>query len=288
MQLANEFNPFQNNYSINFKGVLMDFSTPRIMGIVNLTPDSFFSGSRFQAEKEILLQVEKILTEGADIIDLGAFSSQPNSDFISLEEEKDRLLSPLKQIAKEFPTAVLSIDTYRSEIAKQSIQEGASIINDISGGDLDEAMFPTIAALKVPYVMMHMKGTPKTMQESPSYTNVCQEIFKNFSTKLIQLNKLGVNDVILDVGFGFGKTLAHNYTLLKKLNNFQSLQRPILVGLSRKGMIQKVIEVTSETALNGTTAAHVLALQNGANILRVHDVKEAKEAIQIVDFYQKQ
>jgi len=258
------------------------------MGIVNLTPDSFFSGSRFQAEKEILLQVEKMLAEGADIIDLGAFSSRPNSDFISLEEEKERLLSPLKKIIQEFPSALLSVDTYRSEIAKQSIQEGASIINDISGGDLDEKMFQTIAALKVPYMMMHMQGTPKTMQDSPSYTDVFQEVFKSFSGKLEQLNSLGVNDVILDVGFGFGKTLEHNYTLLKKLSYFHALQRPILVGLSRKGMIQKVIGSTAEMALNGTTAANVLALQNGANILRVHDVKEAKEAIQIVDFYQKQ
>ncbi len=288
MQLANEFNPFQNNYSINCKGFLMDFSTPKIMGIVNLTPDSFFSGSRFQAEKEILLQVEKMLAEGADIIDLGAFSSRPNSNFISLEEEKERLLSPLKKIIQEFPSALLSVDTYRSEIAKQSIQEGASIINDISGGDLDEKMFQTIAALKVPYMMMHMQGTPKTMQDSPSYTDVFQEVFKSFSGKLEQLNSLGVNDVILDVGFGFGKTLEHNYTLLKKLSYFHALQRPILVGLSRKGMIQKVIGSTAEMALNGTTAANVLALQNGANILRVHDVKEAKEAIQIVDFYQKQ
>ena len=288
MQLANEFNPFQNNYSIKCKGVLMDFSTPKIMGIVNLTPDSFFSGSRFQAEKEILLQVEKMLAEGADIIDLGAFSSRPNSDFISLEEEKERLLSPLKKIIQEFPSALLSVDTYRSEIAKQSIQEGASIINDISGGDLDEKMFQTIAALKVPYMMMHMQGIPKTMQDSPSYTDVFQEVFKSFSGKLEQLNSLGVNDVILDVGFGFGKTLEHNYTLLKKLSYFHALQRPILVGLSRKGMIQKVIGSTAEMALNGTTAAHVLAIKNGANILRVHDVKEAKEAIQIVDFYQKQ
>ncbi|MFT6166263.1 MAG: dihydropteroate synthase [Vicingaceae bacterium] len=288
MQLANEFNPFQNNYSINCKGVLMDFSTPKIMGIVNLTPDSFFTKSRFQAENEILQQVEKMLSEGADIIDLGAFSSRPNSDFISLKEEQERLLSPLKKIIQEFPSAILSIDTYRSEIAKQSVQEGAAIINDISGGDLDDKMFETIAALKVPYVMMHMKGTPKTMQQSPEYDDVFQEIYKSFSSKLARLNDAGVNDVILDVGFGFGKTLAHNYTLLKKLNYFHSLKRPLLVGVSRKGMIQKVIGAVAEDALNGTTAAHVLALQNGANILRVHDVKEAKEAIQIVDFYQKQ
>ncbi len=288
MQLGNEFSPFQNKYSINCKGVLMDFSTPKIMGIVNLTPDSFFTRSRFQAEKEILQQVEKMLEEGADIIDLGAFSSRPNSDFITEEEEKERLLSPLKSIVKAFPEAVLSVDTYRCTIATQAVSEGATMINDISGGDLDDNMFETIATLQVPYVLMHMKGTPKTMQQAPVYEDVVKEITKGFSARLNRLNELGVNDVILDVGFGFGKTLEHNYTLLKHLNYFHSLGRPILTGLSRKGMIQKIIGESAENALNGTTAAHVLALQNGANILRVHDVKEAKETIQIVDFYQKQ
>lgn len=288
MQLGNEFSPFQNKYSINCKGVLMDFSTPKIMGIVNLTPDSFFTRSRFQAEKEILQQVEKMLEEGVDIIDLGAFSSRPNSDFITEEEEKERLLSPLKSIVKAFPEAVLSVDTYRCTIATQAVSEGATMINDISGGDLDDNMFETIATLQVPYVLMHMKGTPKTMQQAPVYEDVVKEITKGFSARLNRLNELGVNDVILDVGFGFGKTLEHNYTLLKHLNYFHSLGRPILTGLSRKGMIQKIIGESAENALNGTTAAHVLALQNGANILRVHDVKEAKETIQIVDFYQKQ
>ena len=288
MQLGNEFSPFQNKYSINCKGVLMDFSTPKIMGIVNLTPDSFFTRSRFQAEKEILQQVEKMLEEGADIIDLGAFSSRPNSDFITEEEEKERLLSPLKSIVKAFPEAVLSVDTYRCTIATQAVSEGATMINDISGGDLDDNMFETIATLQVPYVLMHMKGTPKTMQQAPVYEDVVKEITKGFSARLNRLNELGVNDVILDVGFGFGKTLEHNYTLLKHLNYFHSLGRPILTGLSREGMIQKIIGESAENALNGTTAAHVLALQNGANILRVHDVKEAKETIQIVDFYQKQ
>jgi dihydropteroate synthase len=287
MQEVNEFNPFQNNYSINCKGFLLDFSTPRIMGIVNLTPDSFFSGSRFQAEKEILLQVEKMITEGADIIDLGAFSSRPNADLISFEEEKKRLLSPLQKLVQEFPSTVISVDTYRSKIAELSIYEGASIINDISGGDLDESMFETIAKLKVPYVLMHMQGTPKTMQQNPEYEDVFKEIYKGFSEKSQKLTSLGANDVILDVGFGFGKTLKHNYTLLKKLNSFQSLQRPVLAGISRKGMIQKVIHASADDSLNGTTAAHVLALQNGANILRVHDVKAAKEAIQIVSYYQK-
>ena len=266
----------------------MDFSTPKIMGIVNLTPDSFFTRSRFQAEKEILQQVEKMLEEGADIIDLGAFSSRPNSDFITEEEEKERLLSPLKSIVKAFPEAVLSVDTYRCTIATQAVSEGATMINDISGGDLDDNMFETIATLQVPYVLMHMKGTPKTMQQAPVYEDVVKEITKGFSARLNRLNELGVNDVILDVGFGFGKTLEHNYTLLKHLNYFHSLGWPILTGLSRKGMIQKIIGESAENALNGTTAAHVLALQNGANILRVHDVKEAKETIQIVDFYQKQ
>lgn len=287
MQEENEFKPFQNNYSINCKGFLLDFSTPRIMGIVNLTPDSFFSGSRFQAEKEILSQVEKMLTEGADIIDLGAFSSRPNADLISFEEEKKRLLSPLQKLVQEFPSTVISVDTYRSKIAELSIYEGASIINDISGGDLDESMFETIAKLKVPYVLMHMQGTPETMQENPEYEDVFKEIYKGFSKKLQKLTSLGANDVILDVGFGFGKTLKHNYTLLKKLNFFHSLQRPVLAGISRKGMIQKVIHASADDSLNGTTAAHVLALQNGANILRVHDVKAAKEAIQIVSYYQK-
>lgn len=288
MQQVNEFNAFQNKYSINCKGVLMDFSTPKIMGIVNLTPDSFFTESRFQAEKEILEQVERILTEGADIIDLGAFSSRPNADLISEQEEIERLITPLKAIVKEFPNAILSVDTYRSEVAKRAITEGAAIINDISGGDLDDKMFETIAALKVPYVLMHIKGTPKTMQQNPEYEDVFKEIYSGFSEKLSQLNQLGVNDVILDVGFGFGKTLEHNYTLLKKLNFFHSLNRPVLSGLSRKGMIQKVIDKPAVDSLNGTTAAHAIALLNGSNILRVHDVAAAKEAIQIVDFYQKQ
>ena len=228
-----------------------------------------------------------MLTEGADIIDLGAFSSRPNADLISFEEEKKRLLSPLQKLVQEFPSTVISVDTYRSKIAELSIFEGASIINDISGGNLDESMFETIAKLKVPYVLMHMKGTPKTMQQNPEYKDVFKEIYKGFSEKLQKLTALGANDIILDVGFGFGKTLKHNYTLLKKLNSFHSLQRPVLAGISRKGMIQKVIHASAADSLNGTTAAHVLALQNGANILRVHDVKAAKEAIQIVSYYQK-
>lgn len=288
MQSANEFNPFQNNYSINIGGLLTNFSTPKIMGIVNLTPDSFYANSRKQTEKEIFISIEKHLSEGADFIDLGAFSSRPNSDLISVEEEKSRLLSPLKSIVKEFPEAIISVDTYRSEIARIVIDHGAHIINDISGGNFDNKMFETIADLKVPYILMHMQGEPKTMQKNPRYADVFKEIYLEFSKKISTLRQLGASDIILDVGFGFGKTLEHNYALLKKLNFFHPLECPILVGLSRKGMIQKIIDADASQALNGSTVAHTIALLNGANILRVHDVKEAKEAVQIVDFYQKQ
>lgn len=287
MQPIDENNSFNPNYSIQLKGLLMDFSTPKLMGIVNLTPDSFFEGSRFQLEKHLLSQVELMLKEGADIIDLGAFSSRPFVKEITEQLEKERLIAPLKAVLKEFSDAVVSVDTSRSEIAKASVQEGASMINDISGGDFDSKMFETISELKVPYVLMHMQGKPENMQVDPTYVDVFKEVYFSFSKKLKRLNELLVNDVILDPGFGFGKTLEHNYTLLKNLNHFQNLDCPILVGLSRKGMIQKVIHKDATEALNATTAAHVLALMNGANILRVHDVKEAKEAIDIVNCYQK-
>ena len=265
----------------------MDFSTPKVMGILNLTPDSFYDGGKFQDKKEMLQQVETMLSEGASIIDVGAFSSRPSASLISMEEERSRLQPALISIMKEFPSAILSVDTYRSEIAKLAINEGASIINDISGGKFDSKMFETIAQLKVPYIMMHMQGKPKTMQHKPTYEDVFKEVFYFFTEQLKKLNQLGVNDVILDVGFGFGKTLNHNYELLRKLKHFHPLNCPVLVGLSRKGMIQKVIESTAAESLNATTAAHVIALQNGANLLRVHDVKAAKEAVEIVDFYQK-
>jgi len=265
----------------------MDFSTPKVMGILNLTPDSFFDGGSFLDEKVILQQVEKMLIEGADIIDIGAFSSRPNAELISAAEEKKRLITPLQAIKNTFPEAILSVDTYRSEVVRMVVNEGAQIINDISGGQFDGELFDTIAELKVPYILMHMQGTPKDMQTAPTYDGVFKTIFHFFTQQLEQLNLKGVKDVILDVGFGFGKTLEHNYQLLKQLPYFHSLKRPLLVGVSRKGMIQKVINKAAQDALNGTTAAHVIAIQNGANILRVHDVKAAKEAIQIVDFYQK-
>ena len=288
MQMNDENNSFQANYTIQVQGKLFDFSTTKVMGIVNLTPDSFYSGSRFQQEEVVLKQVEKMLEEGADFIDLGAFSSRPGAEMITEEEEKERLIPALQSIAKKFPTCCISVDTYRSEIAKAAVNEGASVINDISAGSFDSKMFSTIAQLKVPYIIMHMQGEPKTMQNKPNYKNVVNEVYYFFSEKLKQLNELKVNDVLLDVGFGFGKSLTHNYSLLKNLNFFQQLERPMLIGLSRKGMIQKVIDTDAAGALNGTTAAHVLALIGGATILRVHDVKEAKQAVDIVNFYQKQ
>lgn len=289
MNLEYENTLFKNNYSIQLRGKLMDFSTVRLMGIINLTPDSFFDGGKYLSnEEKVLRQVEQMLEEGADIIDLGAFSSKPGSSLISVEEEEKRLFPALQSILKTFPEAILSIDTVRSSIAEKAVDMGAAIINDISAGKYDDKMFETIAKLKVPYVLMHMQGNPENMQKQPSYESVFNEVFYFFTEKLKTLNEVGVNDVILDPGYGFGKKLEHNYELLKSQKGFHRLGCPLVVGLSRKGMIQKVIDVSAEEALNGTTAANVIALLNGANMLRVHDVKAAKEAIRIVDYFQKQ
>lgn len=288
MQFAHENSPFELNYSLNCKGSLVDLSTPKVMGILNLTPDSFYDGGRYQEEKTLLNQAEKLLEEGADFLDLGAFSSRPGAKLISEQTERERLLPALSSLVKAFPEALFSIDTYRSVIAKAAINEGACMINDISGGKFDSEMFSTIAKLNVPYVMMHMQGKPENMQNKPQYKHVVKELFAFFKAELDKLHALGVKDVILDPGFGFGKSLEHNYQILKNMAYFHQLKTPILAGLSRKGMIQKVIKKEAKEALNGTTAANVLALLNGANILRVHDAKEAKEAIQIVDYYQKQ
>jgi len=287
MQLTHENSPFELNYSLNCKGTLVDLSTPKVMGILNLTPDSFFDGGRYQEEDRLLKQAEKLLEDGADFLDLGAFSSRPGAKLITESEEAERLIPALKALVKHFPKVLFSIDTYRSSIAKKAVEEGACMINDISGGKFDEQMFATISDLKVPYVMMHIQGKPENMQDKPTYDHVVKELFIYFKSQLDRLHALGVQDVIVDPGFGFGKTLAHNYQILKNMRHFQQLKVPILAGLSRKGMIQKVIQADAQHALNGTTAANVLALLNGANILRVHDAKEAKEAIQIVDYYQK-
>mgnify|MGYP001245140064 CR=1 FL=1 len=288
MQLSHENSSFEMNFSLNCQGKLIDLSTPKVMGIINITPDSFYDGGNYLSQSSILKQAEKLLVEGATFLDLGAFSSRPGADLITEKEEIERLKPALQAISKAFPHALLSIDTYRSTVAKMAISEGAHIINDISGGLFDDQMFSTIAELKVPYILMHMKGKPKSMQRETAYQDVVGEVFAFFQKQLTLLNQLGVADVILDPGFGFGKSLADNYTLLKNQSFFRTLNCPLLIGLSRKSMIQKVIETEAAEALNGTTAAHVLSLLNGANILRVHDAKEALEAIQIVDFYQKQ
>jgi dihydropteroate synthase len=288
MDSSRENSAFSTKFSLNIGGELREWNRPLIMGVLNLTPDSFFDGGEYQVDTAYLRQVESMLEEGADLIDIGAFSSRPNAQLIELEEERARLMTPLKTIRDHFPDCLISIDTYRSEIAEEAIELGANIINDISGGNFDEDLPKMLANLSVPYILMHMQGRPENMQNDPTYQDVSLEIFSWFSQKLINYRKMGLKDIILDVGFGFGKSLEHNYRLLKDLGHFQSLNCPILVGISRKGMIQKLINENAEHALNGTTAAHVIALLNGANILRVHDVKEAKEAVQIVDFYQKQ
>ena len=268
---------------INVNGRLMDLSEPQVMGILNVTPDSFYAGSRSETEKDIVQRLHQIIDEGASIIDIGGYSSRPNAEHISAEEEMNRLRNGLEIIRKHSPNAVVSVDTFRADVAKMCVEEyGVAIINDISAGQMDEEMFPTIAKLGVPYIIMHMKGTPQDMQMSPQYDHFLKEIFYYFSEKVQKLRDLGVKDIIIDPGFGFGKTLEHNYELMNHLEEFSLFELPLLVGVSRKSMIYKLLETTPEEALNGTTALHTIALLKGANILRVHDVKEAVESIKIV------
>lgn len=269
--------------SINCKGSLIDLTSPKVMGILNITPDSFFDGGKYTNEKAILYQVEKMLDDGATFIDVGAYSSRPGAKHISEEEELLRIVPVIKLLIKKFPEILISIDTFRSEIVKQCILEGASLVNDISAGELDKKMFSTIAKLQVPYIFMHMQGKPQTMQQKPEYINIVKEIIFYFSKKINELRKLGVNDIISDVGFGFGKTLEHNYQLLNNLELFKNNNVPMLVGISRKSMLYKPLEISPNNALNATTAANTIAIQKGANILRVHDVKEAVETIKIVN-----
>ena len=268
---------------INVNGRLMDLSEPQVMGILNVTPDSFYAGSRSETEKDIVQRLHQIIDEGASIIDIGGYSSRPNAEHISAEEEMNRLRNGLEIIRKHSPNAVVSVDTFRADVAKMCVEEyGVAIINDISAGQMDEEMFPTIAKLGVPYIIMHMKGTPQDMQVSPKYDHFLKEIFYYFSEKVQKLRDLGVKDIIIDPGFGFGKTLEHNYELMNHLEEFSLFELPLLVGVSRKSMIYKLLETTPEEALNGTTALHTIALLKGAHILRVHDVKEAVESIKIV------
>jgi len=269
--------------SINCKGTLIDLSAPKVMGILNITPDSFFDGGKYNNQTLIINQVEKMLSEGATFIDVGAYSSRPGAKHISEEEELNRILPIVQLLISEFPSILISVDTFRSDIANQSIHNGACMINDISAGNMDINMFPTIAKLQVPYVIMHMQGTPQNMQKNPIYENVVSDLLYYFSKKIAELHKLGINDIITDVGFGFGKTTNHNYQLLKNLELFKNLETPILAGLSRKGMLYKPLNITAESALNATTSANTVALLNGASLLRVHDVKEAVETVKIVE-----
>jgi dihydropteroate synthase len=269
--------------TINCKGQLIDLSTPRIMGILNVTPDSFYDGGKFNSDKSILLQVEKMLTDGATFIDIGGQSSKPNATLTSVNQELNRVIPGLQLILKNFPEAIISIDTFNSEVAKIAVEDGAAIINDISAGSLDPEMFETVAKLKVPYIMMHMRGTPQTMQEHTNYENLLKEILFYFSEKIAVARSLAINDIIIDPGFGFAKTIAQNFELLNKLELFHMLELPILTGVSRKSMIYKTLKNNAEDSLNGTTILNTIALTKGVNILRVHDVKEAVECVMLFD-----
>lgn len=268
---------------INVNGSLLDLSTPCVMGILNITPDSFYSGSRMQTEAEIAGRVTQIIAEGARIIDVGAYSSRPNAENVSAKEEMERLRSGLEILFKVQPDAIVSVDTFRADVARMCVEEyGVAIINDIAAGEMDEDMFRTVARLNVPYIMMHMQGTPQNMQQHPHYDNLLKDIFQYFARKVQQLRDLGVKDMILDPGFGFGKTLEHNYELLSHLEEFRIFELPLLVGVSRKSMIYRLLGTTPQEALNGTTVLDTICLLKGANILRVHDVREAVETVKIV------
>ena len=273
-----------NHYQINAKKLL--FTKPLIMAIINLTPDSFYDGGKYSDVNDVLRDAEEKIKQGADIIDIGAASSRPNAKEIDETEEWARLEPVLRELRKKFPDIFISVDTYRSSIAKKAAEAGADIINDISGGNFDEKMFEMVSKLDVAYVLMHIQGTPQTMQQNPEYGDVVYEVKRHLEEKIEYLAQLNFNKVILDVGFGFGKTTEHNYQLLKHLPQFSELDFPILAGVSRKSMINKVIHTNPVTALNGTTVLNTIALLNGASILRVHDITEAKQAIELVTFYQ--
>lgn len=269
--------------TLNCKGKLVDLSSPTVMAILNVTPDSFYGNSRINNVDEALKTTEKFINEGATFIDIGAYSSRPGATDISVDEELNRSIPIIKAIAKEFPETLISIDTFRAKVAKECIAAGAHLINDISGGSLDHEMFDTVAKLDVPYIMMHMKGTPQTMQIEPKYDDVALEVVTYFTKKMAALKKLGVKDVIIDPGFGFAKTIDHNYELLNKMANLNVFELPILVGFSRKSMITKALNIQSADALNGTSILNTIALLKGASILRVHDVKEAIECIKLTE-----
>lgn len=271
-----------SNRSINCKGKLLSFSQPLVMGILNITPNSFFDGGQHNSMQNAVTQTKKMLDDGADIIDIGGYSSQPNADFVTEEMEIDRLIPVIEVLVKTFPDIIISVDTFRAAVAEKAIEHGAAIINDISGGTLDENMFDVVGKHQVPYILMHMRGTPQNMQQFVDYDDLVSDIIYYFSERLEKAYQAGIKDVIIDPGFGFSKTLAQNYELLSKLNMFQHLDVPILAGVSRKSMIYNLLSISPKEALNGTTVLNTLALTKGADILRVHDVKEAIECVKIV------
>lgn len=269
--------------TINCKGELIDLSQPKVMGILNLTPDSFYDGGKFKDEKTILPQVEQMLADGATFIDMGAYSSRPGAEHVPEDQELQRMLPILELILKHYPETFISIDTFSSKVAQHCIEAGAAIINDISAGNLDDKMFQTVAEYQVPYIMMHLKGTPQSMQKLATYDDLIQDLRLYFSQKIKAATNLKINDIIIDPGFGFAKTTSQNYSLLSHLDLFQTFGLPLLIGLSRKSMIYKILESSSKEALNGTTALHTVALLKGADILRVHDVKEAMECVILIN-----
>ncbi|WP_316847039.1 dihydropteroate synthase [Pedobacter psychrodurus] len=278
-----EKNFFEPKQSLNIKGKLIDLSTPKVMGILNITPDSFYSNSRTKSIDEALNKAAQFLNEGATFIDIGGYSSRPGAKNISTTEEVDRLVPVVESLVKAFPEAIISIDTFRAKVAEETVLAGAHIINDIASGDMDELMFETVAKLQVPYMIMHMQGTPQNMQQNPVYNNVLLEVIDYLAKKIEALKTLHIHDVIIDPGFGFGKTIEHNYELLNQMEAFKIFKLPILVGFSRKGMIYKTLGTSAVEALNGTTVLNTIALQKGAGILRVHDVKEAVECVRLVE-----
>jgi dihydropteroate synthase len=276
---------FPETFTLNVCGKLFIINSPIVMGILNITPDSFYDGGKLKTDFDILRHAEKMIAEGADFIDIGGMSTRPGATEISVSEELNRILPVVSLLKKNFPEAILSLDTYKAVVAEKGLESGVDMINDISAGSFDKKMFETVARFHAPYIMMHIQGTPKTMQINPQYRNVVDEVLQYFIEKTEEARNAGITDIIIDPGFGFGKTLVHNYTLLKNLNTFKMLEKPILVGLSRKSMICRLLNVAPADALNGTVALNIIALLKGANILRVHDVKEAKEVIKIAEFY---
>lgn len=268
--------------TLNIAGKLLDLSTPQVMGILNVTPDSFFSGSRVLQIEDAYKKADKMLSEGASMLDIGGHSTRPGADAVSEEEELNRVLPVVEMLRKRFPEAIISIDTFRASVARKSIEAGAHIINDIAGGNLDPLMFETVAELNVPYVLMHSRGTPQTMKELNQYDDLVTDVLRELQAKIYQLRQLGVKDIVADMGFGFAKNADQNYVLLRELRAFEALEVPLLVGVSRKSMIWRKLEITPEQSLNGTTALNMVALLNGASILRVHDVKEAIEVVKLV------